>query len=113
MAKKETDPVVTVGSGNVFADLGRPNAEELKAKVRLAFSLNSVLEKYKLTTGQAAKILGTSEGRVIALKEYKLEVFSLQRLMRFATALEHDVVIEIRPRTRKAAKRQLMAHGAA
>lgn len=32
--------------------------------------------------------------RISALKRYKLEGFSVERLMHFATALEHDVVIE-------------------
>jgi predicted XRE-type DNA-binding protein len=39
-----------------------------------------------------------NQPKVSALKGYKLEGFSVERLMHFATALEHDVVIEIRPR---------------
>ena len=43
MAKAKNDASVTQSSGNVFADLGLPNAEELKTKVRLAASLNRIL----------------------------------------------------------------------
>jgi hypothetical protein len=43
-----------------------------------------------------------------ALKHYKLEGFSVERLMHFATALEHDVVIEIRPRARAAKKGRIL-----
>ena len=39
-----------------------------------------------------------NQPKISALKHYKLEGFSVERLMHFATALEHDVVIEIRPR---------------
>lgn len=39
-----------------------------------------------------------NQPKVSALKGYKLEGFSVERLMHFVTALEHDVVIEIRPR---------------
>ena len=43
-------------------------------------------------------MLGVNQPKVSALKGYKLEGFSVERLMHFATALQHDVVIEIRPR---------------
>jgi len=114
MAKAKTDDVVvTESSGNVFADLGLPNAEELQTKVRLALSLNNILEKRKLTQSQAARALGVNQPKISALKGYKLEGFSVERLMRFATALEHDVVIEIRPRAKRKGAGRVMVVGAA
>jgi predicted XRE-type DNA-binding protein len=93
---KRKDVVVT---GNVFADLGLPNAEELGTKLRLCVSrINKILAKRKLTQAEAARLLGVNQPKVSALKGYKLEGFSVERLMHFATALQHDVVIEIRPR---------------
>jgi hypothetical protein len=44
-------------SGNVFADLGLPNAGELKTKLRLCMAIN-ILEQRKLTQTEAAKVLG-------------------------------------------------------
>ena len=99
MARSEIS-VVTASSGNVFADLGLPNAEELGTKVRLAASVNTILERRKLTQAAAAKLLGVNQPKVSALKGYKLEGFSVERLMHFATLLQHDVVIEIRPRAK-------------
>jgi predicted XRE-type DNA-binding protein len=96
---KSKNSVVTASSGNVFADLGLPNAEELGTKVRLAASVNAILARRKLTQAAAAKALGVNQPKVSALKGYKLEGFSVERLMHFATLLQHDVVIEIRPRT--------------
>ena len=98
MARRNDGPVATVSSGNVFADLGLPNADELKAKVRLCVAVNRILEKRGLTQVEAARVLGVNQPKVSALKGYKLEGFSVERLMRFATALGQDVVIEIRPR---------------
>jgi predicted XRE-type DNA-binding protein len=95
MAKSD---VVTASRGNVFADLGLADAEELGTKVRLAASLNAILERRKLTQAEAARVLGVNQPKVSALKGYKLEGFSVERLMRFATALGQDVVIQIRPR---------------
>jgi predicted XRE-type DNA-binding protein len=82
----------------VFADLGLRNAEELGTKLRLCVAINRILEKRKMTQAEAARVLGVNQPKVSALKGYKLEGFSVERLMHFVTALEHDVVIEIRPR---------------
>ena len=105
--------VVTASSGNVFADLGLKNAEELGTKVRLAASINAILTKRKLTQMQAAQVLGVNQPKVSALKGYKLEGFSVERLMRFATALEHDVVIEIRPKAKRKGLGRVMVVGVA
>jgi predicted XRE-type DNA-binding protein len=114
MAKAKTDDVVvTESSGNVFADLGLPNAEELQTKVRLALWLNRILEERKLTQAEAARVLGVNQPKVSALKGYKLEGFSVERLMRFATALEHDVVIEIRPKAKRKGLGRVMVVGTA
>ena len=110
---KTENSAVTVSSGNVFADLGLPNAEELGAKVRLCFVINRILEERGLTQVEAARVLGVNQPKVSALKGYKLEGFSVERLMHFATALEHDVVIEIRPRAKAARKAQILIVGAA
>jgi predicted XRE-type DNA-binding protein len=113
MANAKIDPIVTASSGNVFADLGLPNAEELQTKVRLTVWLNKILEERKLTQAEAARVLGVNQPKVSALKGYKLEGFSVERLMRFATALEHDVVIEIRPKAKRKGAGRVMVVGAA
>lgn len=56
MAKKTIK--VEAGSGNVFADLGFPDAKELKLKVQLAVEVNRVLEERQLSQDKAAKMLG-------------------------------------------------------
>jgi predicted XRE-type DNA-binding protein len=99
MAKHKNN-VVTPSSGNLFADMGLPNAGELQTKVRLAASINAILAGRKLTQVEAARVLGVNQPKVSALKGFKLEGFSVERLMHFVTALEHDVVIEIRPHAR-------------
>ncbi len=54
---------------------------------------------------------GVNQPKIPALKHYKLEGFSVERLMHFATALEHDVVIEIRAKA--ARKGRILIVGAA
>ena len=100
MAKVSEMPVVEVSSGNVFADLGLKNAEELGTKLRLCVVVNRILDARGLTQVEAARLLGVTQPKISALRGYKLEGFSVERLMHFVTALEHDVVIEIRPRAK-------------
>jgi predicted XRE-type DNA-binding protein len=66
---------VTRGTGDVFADLGFPDAAERQAKLRLAYALNQVLDARKLSQGDAAKVLRVTQPKVSALRHYKLAGF--------------------------------------
>jgi predicted XRE-type DNA-binding protein len=90
-------------SGNVFADLGFADADQRQTKVRLALAINEVLQRRGLPQGKAAEQLGINQPKVSALSKYRLEGFSVERLIRFLTSLNHDVEIVIRnkPRTRR------------
>ena len=81
--------------------------------MRLLVSLNAILAERKLTQAEASRLLGVNQPKVSALKGYKLEGFSVERLMHFATALEHDVVIEIRPHAAAKGAARVMVVGAA
>jgi predicted XRE-type DNA-binding protein len=76
-------------------------------------SLNAILAERKLTQAETARLLGVNQPKVSALKGYKLEGFSVERLMHFATALEHDVVIEIRPHAAAEGAARVMVVGVA
>jgi len=89
---------VTRSSGNVFADLGLPSAEEEKAKVRLAFEINQIIENRRLSQIEAARRLNVNQPKISALSNYRIEGFSVERLMNFLTALDRDVDIVIRPK---------------
>ena len=99
------------GTGNVFADLGYPDATERQAKLRLAYALNQVLAQRKLTQADAAKVLRVTQPKVSALRHYKLAGFSVERLMTLLTALDQDVdiVIKRKPRSRRAARISVVA----
>ena len=101
MAKRKTD-AIEKSSGNVFADLGLPDAAELSTKVRLAVELVRALETRGVSQVAAAKLLGITQPKVSALKAYKLDGFSVERLMTFLTALGKDIEIRITARPRAA-----------
>jgi predicted XRE-type DNA-binding protein len=103
MAKRNLNGIVS-SSGNVFADLGLRDATELQTKARLGVALCRIVEQRRLTQAQIAEMLGISQPKVSALLRYKLEGYSVGRLMRFLVALGQDVEIVVRakPRSRSA-----------
>jgi len=85
-----------IGSGNVFADLGFPQAEEMMAKAVLAHRINAILEERGLTQAEAARILGVDQPKVSSLRRGRLSGFSLERLLRFLILLGRDVEIVVK-----------------
>jgi predicted XRE-type DNA-binding protein len=108
---RPAEPEITRGTGNVFADLGYADADERQTKLRLAHAINAVIARRRLTQAAAASRLGASQPKVSALANYKLEGFSVERLMSFLTALDQDVEIVIRkkPRSRAAGRISVVA----
>jgi predicted XRE-type DNA-binding protein len=103
MAKsRRSRDAVTRGSTNVFADLGYPDAEERQTKLRLAYAINRIIEQSRMTQTAAAEVLGVNQPKISALLRYRLDGFSVERLMTFLTALDRDIEIAIKrkPRSR-------------
>jgi len=91
---------VTKSSGNVFADLELPNADELYAKAELARRISRIIKGRHLTQKQAAEILGIDQPKVSALIRGHLDGFSTERLFRFLMALGRDIEIVVKPAPR-------------
>lgn len=110
-ASKGKARAITRGSGNVFADLGLPDADERQTKLKLAYALNAIMEEDRLTQAAAAAKLGLNQPKVSALRNYKLEGFSVERLMTLLNALDQDIEIVIRkkPRSRATARISVVA----
>ena len=94
---KQQRAAVEAGSGNVFADLGLPNAEEELAKAKIVHRIHQAIEERGLTQTQAAEILEIDQPKVSALIRGRFGGFSMERLFRFLNALDQDVDILIRP----------------
>jgi predicted XRE-type DNA-binding protein len=95
------------GSGNVFADIGVPDADERLAKAELARIVRRVIrgriEQEDWTQARAAKALGIAAGDMSNLMRGKLTGFSQERLEHFLLRLDMEVRIQVAPRP--AAKR--------
>jgi predicted XRE-type DNA-binding protein len=90
--------VVEFSSGNLWADNGRPDADEALARAQLMSRVTDIIRERRLTQARAAEILGTNQPAVSDLMRGKMSRFSLERLIAFLNALEHDVEITVRRR---------------
>ena len=97
-------PEHTVSSGNVFVDLGLPNAEELQVKAALANQIASIVTHRHLTQVETAHIIGTGQPKVSELLAGRLDGFSIERLIRYLNALDRDVQIVVSPKPRSRAR---------
>jgi len=97
-------PEHALSSGNVFADLELPNAEELQAKAALANQIASIVMHRHLTQVETARILGTRQPKVSELLTGRLDGFSIERLIRYLNALGRDVQIIVTPKPRSRAR---------
>ena len=84
--------------GNIFADMGMPDAEERLAKAEMSIIIEDIIRERRLTQKEAARILGISQPEVSDLVRGRLSRFSIERLQRFLNALDLDVNIQIAPR---------------
>ena len=106
MARTKNRFDVIPSSGNVFADLGLPKVDEKQTKVRLAVAINRILHNQRLSQVRAARRLHINQPKISALSNYRLNGFSVERLMNFLTALDRDVEIIVRkkPASRRSGK---------
>jgi predicted XRE-type DNA-binding protein len=77
----------TLGSGNVFIDLGFPKAEAENLKMRSDLMIRVVdyYQKSGLTQARAAKVLGLTQPRLNALLKGRIGLFSLDALVNTAS----------------------------
>jgi predicted XRE-type DNA-binding protein len=88
---------ITASSGNVFADLGVPNAGDEDTKMDLAVAINDAIGEHSgVSQARIAKLIGATQPQVSALAHYKLSGFSIGRLIDFLAALDRDVEIGYR-----------------
>jgi predicted XRE-type DNA-binding protein len=94
---KKTLPAHEVGSGNIFADLGLPNAEEHQLKAALVVQLSRIMKQRKLSQVDAAKLLGIKQPDLSKILRGHYRGYSVARLMRMLTAFNQDIEITTRP----------------
>ena len=85
------------GSGNVFADLGLPDAEKLKIKTGLVIEIRKAMGTLGLTQQAAAKRMGITQPKVSDMMRGDFTNLSERKLMDCLTRLGYDIEISVRP----------------
>lgn len=83
-------------TGNVFADLGLAQSDDLLAKAELAAKIIEEIQRRRLTQAKAAVLLGMDQPKISALRRGKLTGFSIERLMRMLLLLGRDIEIAVK-----------------
>lgn len=90
-------PKVTAGSGNIFADIGLPDSDELLLKAELVSEIMRLMKLRKLTQAKAAAMTGVAQPDLSNLFRGRLRGFSIERLLAMLTAFGRDVEVVVRP----------------
>jgi predicted XRE-type DNA-binding protein len=83
------------GSGNVFADLGLEDADELYSRAKIGFEVWKILKERKLKQREIAQILGIAQSDVSLLMNCKFNRFSTEKLLGFLKKLDREVILII------------------
>jgi predicted XRE-type DNA-binding protein len=96
-----------VSSGNVFADLGLPNAEQLQIKSGLAIEITCAVRRLGLTQEQAGRRMGISQAKVSGLLRGSFSNLSEHKLMECLNRLGYDIEIKLTPAEKSVGQRTL------
>jgi predicted XRE-type DNA-binding protein len=86
-----------IGTDNIFADIGLPNAEEHLVKAQLVYKIDGLLKERGLKQIEAAGLFGVKQPDVSKMLRGDFRQFSVERLLRFLVALGQDVEIVVKP----------------
>ena len=107
----DSDFELVRGSGNVFRDLGDPDADLKQAKAVIAARVIAVLDEHKLTVRRAATTTGFAAADFSRIRNADLSRFTLDRLMRMLGALDKRARTTIHIDTRQADEMGAPARG--
>src|SRR6266568_4508439 len=104
---------VEVGSGNIFADLGLPDAETHFLKAQIVSEIYRITRQRKLTQARAGKLMGISQPEVSRMFKGNFREYSIDRLMGFLTSFDRDIQIVVKPHKKAGKPGRITFHTAA
>jgi len=101
ISTKKALPAHAKGSGNIFADLGLPSAEEHQLKAALVVQLKRLMTEREMTQTEAAKLVQMKQPDLSKLLRGQFKLASVEKLMRMLTAFDQDVEITVKPHRKR------------
>ena len=89
------------GSGNVYADLGDADSEDMAVKAQLVTKIADLIREHGLTQEEAARVLSLTQPKISKLLKGQFRGISERRLLRCLTRLGRDVQIVVKPAPRR------------
>lgn len=99
--------VIEKGSGNVYADLGYPDSEDMLIKAQLVTKIAEIIQQRRLTQAQAAKLLRLTQPKISRLLRGEFRGISERRLLQCLTRLGRDVQIIVKQTSQQRAEGRL------
>ena len=94
-------------SGNIFADLGFPDAETHFLKAQIVAEIYRLTNERKLTQVEAGKLMDISQPEVSRMFKGNFREYSVERLIGFLTTFDRDVEIVSRPHRKSGKSRRI------
>ncbi|OWV76930.1 hypothetical protein ATY76_02955 [Rhizobium sp. R339] len=91
----DSDFEVIRGSGNIYADLGDPDADTKQMKAQLAAEIIAALDRRKLTVREGEKLTGITAADLSRIRNADLGRFTIDRLVRVLNALDRHVTVKV------------------
>ncbi len=108
--RKSDDLTISPSSGNIFADIGIPNADIHEVKARVVICISRTMAAKKLTQTAAAKRMNIAQPDLSKILRGDFSGFSLERLLGFMRLLGSDVEIKIKPSRGEQEGRLILSH---
>jgi predicted XRE-type DNA-binding protein len=98
MNKRKIDDVeVEMSSGNIFADLGLPDADKLKIKSGLVIEITKAVRNLGLSQEEAGRRMGLPQPKLSGLFRGDFSNVSERKLMDCLNRLGYDIEIKVKP----------------
>jgi predicted XRE-type DNA-binding protein len=99
MMLNPSDIEFELSSGNIFADIGFDNAEEMQLKSELVRQINKTIKERELTSVQTRDLLNLNEEVLSNLSKGRLTELTLENLFRYLNILGRDLEVVLKPRS--------------
>ncbi len=96
-----------VGSGNVYADLGFPDAEEMLVKAQLTFKIGEIIKARRWSQQKAAEVIGIPQPKLSEILRGQFRGVSEMKLLDGLARLGRDIQITVGPARRRTAPGQV------
>ena len=114
MRKRKTvdrnETAMEKGTGNIYADLGFPNSEDMLIKAQLVSQIAEIIKQRRLTQTEAAEVLRLTQPKISRMLRGEFRGISQRRLLRCLTRLGRDVQIVVKQAPAKRSRGRLTVY---